>query len=118
MSLGKRGRERQESIWVEAASLSRHNSHPFYERLNVLLGEGGFDRFAEDCCRGFYARTGRPGLPPGIYFRLLLVGYFEGIDSERGIGWRASDSLALRRFLGYELSQPTPDHRPSPAHDV
>lgn len=110
MSLGKRGRERQESIWVEAATLSGHNGHPFYERLNNLLGNRGFDTFAEDSCRNFYARTGRPGLPPGIYFRLLLVGYFEGIDSERGIAWRAADSLALRRFLGYELNEPTPDH--------
>jgi transposase len=111
MSLGKRGpRERQEPIWIEAASLARAGGHPFYERLNSLLDKRGFDRFAEKICRRFYAKTGRPGLPPGIYFRLLLVGYFEGIDSERGIAWRAADSLALRAFLGYELSQTTPDH--------
>src|ERR1700747_2684656 len=111
MSLGKRGpRERQEPIWIEAASLARAGGDPFYERLNSLLGQRGFHRFAEKICRRFYAKTGRPGLPPGIYFRLLLVGYFEGIDSERGIAWRAADSLALRAFLGYELSQTTPDH--------
>jgi transposase len=110
MSLGKRGREKQESIWIEAASLAAAGGHPFYERLNKVLGSCGFDAFAEQACRAFYSPTGRPGLAPGIYFRLLLVGYFEGIDSERGIAWRAADSLALRRFLGYELHQATPDH--------
>jgi len=75
-------------------------SHPFYARLNQLLREHGFDDFAENQCAAFYADTmGRPSLPPGIYFRLLLIGYFEGIDSERGIAWRAGDSLALREFL-------------------
>jgi transposase len=111
MSLGKRGpREKQDPIWIEAASLATPAAHPFYERLNKLLGKRAFDRFAGEACRKFYSRTGRPGLPPGIYFRLLLVGYFEGIDSERGIAWRAADSFALRTFLGYELHQPTPDH--------
>jgi transposase len=74
------------------------------------LERRGFDRFAEGACAAFYSQTGRPGLAPGVYFRLLLVGYFEGLDSERGIAWRASDSLALRQFLGYELSEATPDH--------
>src|SRR5947209_2644148 len=97
MSLGKRGpREKQDPIWIEAASLATPAAHPFYERLNKLLEKRGFDRFAGEACRKFYSRTRRPGLPPGIYFRLLLVGYFEGIDSERGIAWRAADSLALR----------------------
>ncbi|HET7892663.1 MAG TPA: transposase [Candidatus Sulfotelmatobacter sp.] len=111
MSLGKRGQERQEAIWIETASLSRPDGHPFYERLEGLLRKRGFDRFAEESCRSFYAaKTGRPGLPPGTYFRFLLLGYFEGLVSERGIAWRAADSLALRRFLGYELTEPTPDH--------
>jgi transposase len=109
MSLGKRDREKQEAIWIECASLSGR-AHPFYERVNKLLGKDGFDAFAEETCRSFYSHTGRPGLAPGIYFRLLLVGYFEGIDSERGIAWRAADSLALRRFLGYRLDEETPDH--------
>src|SRR5438093_5733894 len=75
-------------------------SHPFYRRLNQLLREHGFDDFAEAQCADFYTETmGRPGLPPGIYFRLLLIGYFEGIDAERGIAWRAADLLALRDFL-------------------
>ena len=110
MSLGKRRRERQESIWIEGASLVSAGGHPFYERLNRILDGRGFDTFAEEACREFYSTTGRPGLAPGIYFRLLLVGYFEGIDGERGIAWRVGDSLALRRFLGFELHEGTPDH--------
>ena len=85
-------------------------SHPFYERLNRLLDKRGFDVFAEEACSSFYARVGRPGLAPGVYFRALLIGYFEGIDSERGIAWRTSDSLALRSFLGFDLTETTPDH--------
>lgn len=110
MSLGKRSRERQESFWIEAASLSAPGGHPFYERLNGVLDKGSFDAFAAKACESFYSKTGRPGLAPGIYFRLLLIGYFEGIDSERAIAWRAADSLTLRRFLGYALHEPTPDH--------
>jgi transposase len=111
MSLGKRGPdEKQESIWIEASRLAMPDGHPFYERLNHLLNKRGFDSFAELACQRFYAKVGRPGLAPGIYFRALLVGYFEGIDSERGIAWRTADSLALRSFLGFELSQTTPDH--------
>jgi transposase len=110
MSLGKRGHEKQEPIWIEAARLAIPVGHPFYERLNRILSKRGFDAFAESACASFYAKTGRPGLAPGVYFRALLVGYFEGIDSERGIAWRTADSLALRSFLGFELSQSTPDH--------
>jgi transposase len=111
MSLGKRGpNEKQEAIWIEAATLARSAGHPFYERLNHLLSKRGFDAFAESACEGFYAKVGRPGLAPGVYFRALLVGYFEGIGSERGIAWRTADSLALRSFLGFAVSQTTPDH--------
>src|SRR6202051_1947704 len=111
MSLGKRGPdEKQEPIWIEAARLATPVGHPFYESLNRLLCKRGFDAFAESACESFYSKTGRPGLAPAVYFRLLLVGYFEGIDSERGIAWRAADSLALRSFLGYGLSDATPDH--------
>ena len=86
-------------------------SHPFYRRLNQLLREHDFDDFVDAQCAGFYAETmGRPGPPPGTYFRLLLIGYFEGIDSERGIAWRAADSLALRDFLGLDLHDAPPDH--------
>lgn len=110
MSLGRRSRQGQEAMWVETASLRTSGGHPFYERLNRILDTGGFDGFAGNVCKSFYSKTGRPGLAPGIYFRLLMVGYFEGIDSERGIAWRVADSLALRRFLGIELHESTPDH--------
>ena len=111
MAMGKRTRDRQPPLWVATTDLPTAASHPFYWRLNQLLREHGFDAFVEGHCGSFYAETmGRPGLPPGIYFRLLLIGYFEGIDSERGIAWRAADSLALRDFLGLNLSEAPPDH--------
>jgi transposase len=91
--------------------LARPESHPFYERLNDLLTGHEFDRFVEGKCRRFYAaRIGQPGLAPGIYFRLLLIGYFEGIGSERGIAWRAGDSLSIRAFVGIPLEKNAPDH--------
>src|SRR5260370_16639935 len=98
MAMGTRqGRQRREAFWIQASELAQPAGHAFYECLNRLLEEHDFDRFVEDKCRGFYAaERGRPGLVPGIYFRLLLVGYFEGIDSERGIAWRAEGSLSLR----------------------
>jgi len=109
--MGKRKRDRQPTMWVTTTDLPTAASHPFYRRLNQLLREHGFDEFVEAQCAGFYADTmGRPGLPPGIYFRLLLIGYFEGINAERGIAWRATDSLALRDFLGVGLDQAPPDH--------
>jgi transposase len=111
MAMGKRKRNRQPSMWVAATDFPTAASHPFYTRLNQLLRAQGFDNFAEAQCATFYADTmGRPSLPPGIYFRLLLIGYFEGIDSERGIAWRAADSFALRDFLGVGLEDAPPDH--------
>src|SRR6058998_2240882 len=111
VAMGKRQRDRQPAMWVTTTDLPTAASHPFYRRLNELLRDHGFDDFVESQCTGFYAETmGRPSLPPGIYFRLLLVGYFEGIDSERGIAWRAADSLALRDFLGLDLHDVPPDH--------
>jgi transposase-like protein DUF772 len=111
MAMGKRKRDRQPAMWVPTTDLPTAASHPFYRRLNQLLRDYGFDDFAEAQCASSYAETiGRPGLPPGIYFRLLLIGYFEGIDSERGIAWRAADSLALRDFLGVGLEDAPPDH--------
>jgi transposase len=111
MAMGKRTRERQPALWVPATDLPKAASHPFYRRLNQLLAAHGFDDFVEQQCASFYAETmGRPGLAPGVYFRLLLIGYFEGLDSERGIAWRAADSLGLRDFLGVALDQAPPDH--------
>jgi len=111
MAMGKRKRDRQPAMWVTTTALPTAASHPFYRRLNQLLREHGFDDFVEALCATFYADTmGRPGVPPGIYFRLLLIGYFEGIDSERGMAWRAADSFALRDFLGVGLDSAPPDH--------
>ncbi len=109
--MGKRKRQRATELWVPTTDLPVAPSHPFYRRLNDLLRVGDFDRFVEGACQRFYAaRMGRPSLAPGLYFRLLLVGYFEGLDSERGIAWRAADSLALRDFLGLALHESAPDH--------
>ncbi|MGH9486888.1 MAG: transposase [Terriglobales bacterium] len=112
MAMGRREKQaRQEGLWVASSQLPVSAGHPFYQRLNRVLDENGFDRFAEAQCAGFYAaRMGRPSITPGKYFRLLLVGYFEGIDSERGIAWRAADSLAIRRFVGVGLEEAAPDH--------
>ena len=110
MALG-RCEPQQKKLWVSATELPRSAGHPFYDRLNRILEEAGFDRFVEEECARFYAeRMGRPGLAPGRYFRLLLLGFFEGEDSERGIAWRVSDSLSLRQFLKLDLVQRTPDH--------
>jgi transposase len=110
MAMGKKKR-RQESMWLATSELPKSPGHPFYERLNGILEEAGFDRFAEKSCERFYAgEVGRPSLLPGRYFRLLLLGYFEGLDSERGIAWRAADSLAVRSFLGLGLEERGPDH--------
>ena len=99
MGMGtRRRRQRQEQMWIAHQELAKGPAHPFYQRVNELLEEKKFDEFAEKECAKFYAeKNGRPSLTPGIYFRLLLVGYFEGIDSERGIAWRAADSLGLRK---------------------
>jgi len=110
MAMGTRENE-QPPLWVAASDLPASPGHPFYTRLNAILDAEGFDRFVEDQCRRFYAPImGRPSLEPGRYYRLLLIGYFEGIDAERGIAWRAADSLAVRTFLRLGLEEKTPDH--------
>ena len=111
MAMGKRDRDDQSSFWIATSELPKTAAHPFYERTNQILDSNRFDGFVEGLCQRFYARKiGRPSLPPAIYFRLLLIGYFEGIDSERGIAWRVADSLGLPRFLGYSIKDATPDH--------
>ena len=98
-------------MWIPASDLPRSAAHPFYQRLNRVLDDAGFDAFVEETCTKFYAAVlGRPSLAPGRYFRLLLLGYFEGLDSERAIAWRAADSLSVRTFLHLELHDPAPDH--------
>jgi transposase len=112
MAMGRRKKRiRQEELWTPTAALPMGASHPFYKRLNQILDEKKFDEYVEAICERFYAdEVGRPGLAPGIYFRLLMVGYFEGIDSERGIAWRASDSLSIRSLVRIGLDESVPDH--------
>lgn len=106
----KKSRERQEEFWYRS-ELAEAPGHPFYRKLEEKLKQASFDEFCERQCQRFYAdRLGRPSMAPGVYFRLLLIGFFEGIDSERGIAWRVADSLSLRDFLGYGIDESTPDH--------
>jgi transposase len=110
MAMGTRQTE-QPPLWVATSDLPSSPGHPFYAKLSAILDAEGFDRFAEDQCWRFYAPTmGRPSLEPGRYFRLLLVGYFEGLDAERGIAWRTADSLAVRRFVRLGIEEAAPDH--------
>ena len=109
MGMGRK-RQRQESLWVATQELPRTKGHVFYDRVNRMLEQHGFDRFAESACEKFYAVRGRPSVAPGVYFRMLLIGYFEGLTSERGIAWRCGDSLSLRNFLGVGLEGDVPDH--------
>lgn len=110
MGLGKRRESRQQELWIAADQLARTPRHVFYEKLNRLLAKARFDAWVEERCGAYYAEEGRRSIPPGVYFRMLLVGYFEGIDSQRGIAWRCADSLSLKAFLGYGPTESTPDH--------
>jgi transposase len=111
MAMGERRRQaKQATMWVATNDLPRSAAHPFYTRLNQILDKHDFDSYVEGLCQRFYADDGRPGLPPGRYFRLLLIGYFEGLDAERAIAWRAADSFAVREFLGLVLPEAPPDH--------
>lgn len=112
MAMGRR-RQRQESLFIPTDGLPKSLGHPFYLKLNRLLAEADFDRWIERRCQQYYVqeeKRGQPSIPPGVYFRMLLVGYFEGIGSQRGIAWRCADSLSLREFLGISLDEATPDH--------
>ena len=110
MSMSRQDREQQPTLWIAATEVAPSPGNPFYQRLNRILKEAGFDTFVEGLCAPFYKAGGRPSIAPGIYFRMLLIGYLEGLDSERGIAWRCADSLGLREFLGFTLTQATPDH--------
>ena len=112
MAMGTRKkRERQEDLWVVSSEIVGSPAHAFYDRLNEILDRHRFDRNVEHLCRRYYkGPLGRPSIAPGVYFRALLLGYFEGIDSERGIAWRLADSLSMRRFIAYALTEATPDH--------
>ena len=109
MALGKK-KVRQEELFVATADLRKGPGHPFYTKLNAVLAEAGFDSHVEALCAPHYREGGRPGIPPGVYFRMVFVGYFEGLDSQRGIAWRCADSLGLRSFLGIAVTEATPVH--------
>ena len=112
MAMGKRKR-RQDALFLASEDLARSPGHPFYRKLNELLAEAGFDRWIERRCERYYEteeKRGQPSIPPGVYFRMLLIGYFEGLDSQRGIAWRCADSRSLAEFLGYGPAEATPDH--------
>jgi transposase len=111
MAIGKRKHQRQETLWIPTGAMPEPPAHPFYRRLNAILTKNAFDDFVQQICARFYApKMGRPSLIPGVYFRLLMIGYFEGLDSERGIAWRTADSLALREFLGLAITEAPPEH--------
>jgi len=110
MALGKRKREEQ-ALWVATTELPSSPGHPFYRKLNEVLREAEFDSFVEALCAPYYADgVGRPGIPPGVYFRMLFIGYFEGLNSQRAIAWRCGDSRSLQEFLGIPITEKTPDH--------
>src|SRR5271157_2346869 len=111
MAMGKRKSDDQQPLFIPTAKLPQSAAHPFYAKLNEVLAGWKFDQFVEGLCAKFYdQKIGRPSLAPGKYFRLLMIGYFEGIDSERGIAWRCSDSLSLRAFVGYRLDELSTEH--------
>lgn len=112
MTMGKR-KQRQEALFHLAEGLPKSAGHSLYQKLNRLLAEAEFDRWIEKRCWQYYEQTekrGQPSIPPDVYFRMLFVGYFEDIGSQRGIAWRCGDSLSLRQFLGIALDKDTPDH--------
>src|SRR5579862_8011740 len=111
MSMGRRPEQRQADLWISTTDLAQAPGHVFYDKLNQLLAAADFDRFVESLCQPHYAAgVGRESIPPGVYFRMLFIGYFEGLDSQRGIAWRCADSLALRTFLGMAITEATPVH--------
>ena len=110
MAMSKSGSEVQGEFWVATQSIIQAPARPFYRELNRILRQAAFDTYVEGLCEKFYKEGGRPSVPPGVYFRMLFLGYFEGLGSERGIAWQCADSISLRSFLGYALDEPTPDH--------
>jgi transposase len=110
MGQGRKKGDRQESLWISTASIPTTGAHPFYKQLNEVLAKHGFDKYVDDLAAPFYKDGGRPGIPVGDYFRMMMIGFFEAIGSERGLAWRVADSLSLRRFLVLAVTDATPDH--------
>jgi len=109
MAIGRRT-PKQDELFIPTTKVAARPGHPLYAKLNAVLAEAAFDEFVEKLCAPYYKEGGRPGIPPGIYFRMLFIGYFEGLDSQRGIAWRCADNLGLRAFLGFRLTEETPVH--------
>jgi len=109
MALGRR-KAKQTELFIPSDQIAQGPAHPFYSKLNEVLAQGGFDEYVEELCEPYYKSGGRPSIPPGVYFRMLFIGYFEGLGSQRGIAWRCADSLALRTFLGKTITEETPVH--------
>jgi transposase len=109
MAIGRRT-PKQDELFIPTAKVATGPGHPFYTKLNAVLAEAAFDEFVEKLCEPYYKEGGRPGIPPGVYFRMLFIGYFEALDSQRGIAWRCADSYGLRAFLGIGLTEATPVH--------
>lgn len=110
MGMGRRPDASQNELWIATRDIDPAPGHAFYDRLQSLLTDAAFDSFVERLCEPHYTQGGRPSIPPGVYFRMVFVGYFEGLDSQRQTAWRCRDSLSLRKFLGYRLTEQTPDH--------
>ena len=110
MALGKRTTASQDDLFLTHDQLPKSPGHAFYRQLNEVLANANFDPWLEQECAPYYSQLGRSSIPPGVYFRMLMVGYFEGISSQRGIAWRCCDSLSIREFLGVPITQDTPDH--------
>lgn len=110
MAIGKRRKHKQPPLWIAHSDLAPRGGHPFYTRLNRLFDDDGFDVWLERECAPFFSEAGRPSIPPGVYFRMLFIGYLEGFQSERSIAWHCSDRMSLREFLGYQIHEKTPDH--------
>ena len=110
MGMGRRPAAAQNELWMDTRNIATAPGHPFYDRLNKLFRDAKFDDFVEELCEPFYVKGGRSSIPPGTYFRMVFIDYFEGIDSQRQTAWRCRDSLTLRQFLGYPLNETTPDH--------
>lgn len=110
MAIGKRKKPKQQPLWIAHSDLAPRGGNPFYTRLNRLFDDDGFDAWLERECVPYFSEGGRPSIPPGVYFRMLFIGYLEGFPSERAIAWHCCDRMSLREFLGYQLHEKTPDH--------
>jgi transposase len=110
----RKDRKQQSTFWIPTSDLPSTPANSFYRRLDRALAEAGFGDAVRALCEPFYemdrSRGGRPGIDPEVYFEMQMIGFFEGLPSERTIAARCADSLSIREFLHYELHEATPDH--------